>query len=931
MSAFVGRVQELQALADVFATSGRPVAALLTGVPGSGKSRLLAEARQLAVRMPSFAVVGFESERKVPLAAAAELLRGLGAIPGHGEYLDALVFGTRTAGSAARARPDPGSFEPLRIFEAARRALFSGDQALLVVDDLQWVDDLSLGLCHYVIRAAIESHERLTILAATRPGGPADGLFAGLPDESLWRIDLGPLHEPEGIALAQEVDPELDAEAARALWRRAEGSPFWLETLARHVKAGADLDQVLTRRLRGAGRDAATMLGILALAERPISVGMAAELLQRDPGAIEADLQVLVDRGLVTIHRGAARPAHDLIRATAVAQLPEDIRLAAHRRLAARLERDAGTDLQLLRLVLEHSRAAGLPLVSLATRLATSPQRRLLGSDAVQELGALADDADPLASDTVGLHADVAALAYELGQHEQALTRWSLVAERAESGAMRARAALHASKAAYALGRADEARELLDRSRDLLALDPVLALEQTIQDASICLWLENRAEDGRTLAREATAVAGRLTTGRARRGVDDSQLQRALLDALRLEYEAAMQLGDPIDLLRVAERRETAARGVGLEEILEAALGVGVALRQNGRLRQAIARFRHVWTDAQQAVLPRLSVDAGFWLSRTLALMGELRESEEIVGETIALARRVGDVPRARHHVARVAATVWLERGRTAPGLALLDRELAQTNDHQRIVLYGDRAVWAARLEGVGATETVRVRLAAAEACAASVGCPRCTGELLLLAAEAQGRIGDHVAARDTLERRRNLQFPMDALDQLAHDHGATLALEQPVERVAALESVLAAAGSSPYRLAANWIRLDLGRSLAALGDARAVGELERAAEVGRDHGAETVRDLAEQSLRALGVRTWRRGATGAPLTTREDEVARLVAAGATNREVAAALFLSPKTVERHLVNLFRKLEVRNRTELAARLAENPPKATGIP
>lgn len=97
------------------------------------------------------------------------------------------------------------------------------------------------------------------------------------------------------------------------------------------------------------------------------------------------------------------------------------------------------------------------------------------------------------------------------------------------------------------------------------------------------------------------------------------------------------------------------------------------------------------------------------------------------------------------------------------------------------------------------------------------------------------------------------------------------------------------------------------------------------------DSGAITVRELAARTLRSLGVRTWRRSTSGSPLTHREDEVARLVGAGVTNREVAARLFLSPKTVERHLVNIFRKLDVRNRTELAARLGEADAKRTWFP
>jgi DNA-binding NarL/FixJ family response regulator len=140
--------------------------------------------------------------------------------------------------------------------------------------------------------------------------------------------------------------------------------------------------------------------------------------------------------------------------------------------------------------------------------------------------------------------------------------------------------------------------------------------------------------------------------------------------------------------------------------------------------------------------------------------------------------------------------------------------------------------------------------------------------------------------------------------------------------RAAALQAALAAAELSAYGLVALWVRLDLGRELAAAGSDRAVAELERVAAIAPERGAETVLELADQALRALGVRTWRRGATGAPLTERELEVARLVSGGATNREIAATLFLSPKTVERHVSNSLRKLGARNRAELASRLRD---------
>jgi DNA-binding NarL/FixJ family response regulator len=76
-------------------------------------------------------------------------------------------------------------------------------------------------------------------------------------------------------------------------------------------------------------------------------------------------------------------------------------------------------------------------------------------------------------------------------------------------------------------------------------------------------------------------------------------------------------------------------------------------------------------------------------------------------------------------------------------------------------------------------------------------------------------------------------------------------------------------------------------------------------------------------------VRTWRRGAAGAPLTARELEIAQLVAGGATNREIAETLFLSPKTVERHVSNALKKIGARNRTQLAERLRDRGAGSTG--
>lgn len=90
--------------------------------------------------------------------------------------------------------------------------------------------------------------------------------------------------------------------------------------------------------------------------------------------------------------------------------------------------------------------------------------------------------------------------------------------------------------------------------------------------------------------------------------------------------------------------------------------------------------------------------------------------------------------------------------------------------------------------------------------------------------------------------------------------------------------------------------------------------------------GASTTRAMAERALRSIGVRTWKRQsgmASPGPLallTTRELEIAERASRGESNPEIAASLFLSRKTVERHISNILAKLGVRNRTELAALL-----------
>ena len=121
--------------------------------------------------------------------------------------------------------------------------------------------------------------------------------------------------------------------------------------------------------------------------------------------------------------------------------------------------------------------------------------------------------------------------------------------------------------------------------------------------------------------------------------------------------------------------------------------------------------------------------------------------------------------------------------------------------------------------------------------------------------------------------------------------------------------------------------RLDLARVLELTDRGRAIDAWRRAGAEAAAIGAPNLGAVADRALRRLGVRTWRRGrgrtgvSSNAGLTDREQEILTLLSSGMTNPEIADRLFLSRKTVERHVSNVLAKLGVRNRAELAGRFA----------
>jgi DNA-binding CsgD family transcriptional regulator len=920
---FVGRRAELDLIRALLRTARReraPVAALISGEPGSGKTRLLTEVVAGPEAGPSVRVVGFEPMEPIPLAATGELLRRLTAVRGHGPILEGLVFGG----------PGPPARDPLRIFEAAHRALSSFGPLLIAIDDLQWLDQQSLALVHYLLRAAGPARQSLAVVAATRPS-PVGAAFrpsveAEVPLEGRALIDLGPLPQEDGLSLARAIDPGLSETAAADLWRRAGGSPFWLEALARG-RSVTDPAILIGDRLRALSGDAGGLLAALAVVARPIPADSLAELLGWETERVRAAGRELIARGLGLEATGNLRLAHDLIREAADRDLPGATRRSLHTRFAALMEREANGDLGLLREALEHRRAVGLPTAELASRLVTSPQRRLLGSEGVRVLASIADDLEPGSDVQLVLDEALGELAGALGEQELAIERWTRLGERTRDPRTRQRAEIEAARACWRLGRPDAAHAHLERARKAAPTAAEIAVELDALEAEIDLWLDHETALG-SRAAERALLSGQAMVAAAGevKGLPPAA-RRAWLAALGAAADAAMQQDRGPEMAHLSEAAVEAARDLDPETYVAALLQAAFVLRTAGRWREAEAHFRTAWELSRQLVLPTAVAEAGQGLARSLRDLGQLSEAHGIARETAQLEARMRNAPRRWGSANSIVHAIELSLGDPAAAVRALrvDAE-AEPDPHYRLAIHQTVAAWQARSAGSRLAGEVEAELAAARTAAALARCPRCSRQLSAVSAELLARIGRLDEAKAELaawEARQTAGYLMLELWRTrakfaialadGDDAGAAsilLPFADQLEQAGLLEELV-------------WARLDLGRARLRIDRPGSVEAFSAAAALAEEIGALSQARLAAQALRRLGIRAWRRGraaeGTGLDaLSGRELEIARLVAKGVSNREIAEILLVSPKTVERHVTNVLAKLGLRNRTELAA-------------
>jgi DNA-binding CsgD family transcriptional regulator len=407
--------------------------------------------------------------------------------------------------------------------------------------------------------------------------------------------------------------------------------------------------------------------------------------------------------------------------------------------------------------------------------------------------------------------------------------------------------------------------------------------------------------------------------------------RRAYLASLRIAYEAATQAEQWDSLDGLAEEAITVARGMEADRI-DALVLHGLTVRTNGHYRAAAEVFRRAWDDARRAVLPAQAVTAGNWTARAVFDLGDIEEAATVAGEVALLVERVGDMSLLGGVTHVVRHEIELMRGDWRLAVSGAVAEAERLDPHYALAAYQWAAVWIARTGGREHAEEVEEVLVRAMDQALAAGCPRCRGELDLYSLEARLRSLGKVGPVPAELAAWDLAHPRPDTRRALHRRwvGALAQARLGAESNAAAElgALRQEADLRSMAVDAAWLELDRAAVLASWDREASIAANKEAGRRGSAMGATTLVRLADSGLRTLGVRAWRPsgrvgdGGGDAGLTARELEVARLIASGATNPEIAARLFLARKTVERHVSNVFLKVGVRNRTELATRLRE---------
>lgn len=880
------------------ATPG-PRALLLRGEPGAGKSVLLNHAHLMGTGT-RLRINGQEALRNIAFSAVGQMLRDL-----YGSEEES-IFSAQLISGLEGSSP----LVPVQLYESVRRRLL-GTETTLFIDDLQWLDDLSIGLVHFLVDAANSYGEELRVVAATRPGPPASTFLERMQRtcRSCEVVDLGGLDESSGLRLIRGLARDIEEGVARSIWERARGVPYWMIalTLSAETSLGGSM---LEARMVGASGEAVSALTSMAALGRPLGIDELESILGWNHSRASGAVDELEARGLLRRDGSRIQIVHDLIR-EAVIQEASETRLArTHGEISNWLEAIGNPTLEQRLAIVEHKMAAGLPATSIALELARSDSRFMLGEGGLATLARVADL--PASGPSHDLLVEVAQLASDMGFAELALHRWSIVFHRARDAVIRSLAALRAASAAMGVDRAASARQWLDLEAGSQPGESELAVERLALEAEHAMSHEHDTEQGLRLAARAVAMAD-TTMSTISSAARHDRFRPVMLRALQALHDAHMMGKDHASALSVAQRMVEVA-STPLDR-LTALTSVGITLRHLGRVEEAAAALGPVWTESNRTALLSVAAGSSPWYSGTLIELGRLDEARLVANEGRHLANRLGRTRSERLVSSRLRVLELLTGNWQAAIDGLRADILIEQDPHWRLALHELVGSYLSHLAPDDPTRAT-TQIEAAYQDALTADCIRCMSDVLVHGLSIVARVGQADAIEQWLERCELLDTDEDPFLSANLDHARALVTQEPA-RLTATAKRLEELG---LRLSALLARLDLARSLGAKGPRPKAADAYRSlAADASSIGAATIREVAEKGLRQLGVRTWKRGdkAEASPLTERELEVASLVAAGASNPEIAEALFLSRKTVERHVSNILAKTGSRNRIELA--------------
>lgn len=939
-SPLVGRARELATLLDALAPGPTGLVAVV-GPPGIGKTRLLAAAGERVVADGGLVLRGraAEFEDDLPFSVWIDALDAhLGTFAerpaealGGADVVDELssILPALAARASGPARP-PLLDERHRVHAAVRRLLEAlGRQApvAVVLDDLHWADDGSIDLLASLLRRPPAG--LLGLVVALRSGQASPRLAAALDraerDEGLVRIALDVLDAADCDRLLGDAVPPARRAALRA---DSGGNPFFLEQLARADQAGAavpsGVSAAIGAELRGLSPSARRLLEGAAVVGDPFEAPLAAVAASLDDEAAGPALDELARHELVRVASDGRRLAmrHPLVRRAVYETAGAGWRLAAHGRIARELRRrGAGPALvghhvarsaepgdqeavSILRdgaiAVLERAPAAAAEWLTVALQLLdagrpTDAERlRIIeplataldasgasgaARDRLEEAIGLLDDEDD--ARRVALVVACVGVDRRLGHHDAAHRRLEETLRRLPLDGGGDRRGLLLELATDAFYRRD--------------FDAMLAWAGRVREAAAA---DGDAPSG--FAASAMLALAAALAGRTAEGQEHLARASAMFDALPDDAVARRLLG--VQFLCVA--------GMYLERF--------AAMIEHADRGIRIARDRR-----RGGVLPILNISQSF----ALAMVGRLPEAGATIDSAVEAARIDGS-SFSLAWVLLNAAQVALFAGDSQQAIASAEEcfELLGAVD-ANIVSVQAGMLLAEALHELGNDERAAdeaARVGGREGLELLHGYWRCyVLEVLCRVELARGRRDQARAAADAAvahAERLDLRLARAWGDRA---QAALLLEDRPDEAAAFARHAAAAADAVEAPVEAARARILAGRALGRRRRDEALGELERALADAERCGARGTREAALRELRRLGRRPARGAAATdglASLSAREREVAELVADGRTNAQIAAVLYLSPKTVETHMRNVFAKLRVGSRLEVARRV-----------